>query len=77
MPDRREALDHVVVVLFENRPFDNPLGRFCVPAEVLSIRGVQLSNPIRSGPRTTPTVGGCRTGWRATWTPRMLIRAFR
>jgi len=26
-PDRRNALDHVVVVMFENRPFDNLLER--------------------------------------------------
>jgi phospholipase C len=26
-PDRRNGLDHVVVLMFENRSFDNLLGR--------------------------------------------------
>jgi phospholipase C len=34
-PDRRVALDHVVVVMFENRSFDNLLGQspFNLPAD--------------------------------------------
>ena len=49
MPDRRDALDHVVVVMFENRSFDNLLGRLYEPGEVSSFEGVigkELSNPI-------------------------------
>jgi phospholipase C len=48
-PDRRNALDHVVVVMFENRSFDNLLGRLYEPGEVRSFDGVagrELSNPI-------------------------------
>ena len=48
-PDRRNALDHVVVVMFENRSFDNLLGRLYEPGEVASFEGVigkDLSNPI-------------------------------
>ena len=48
-PDRRHALDHVVAVLFENRSFDNLLGRLYEPGEVPSFEGVigkDLSNPI-------------------------------
>ena len=48
-PDRRNALDHVVVVMFENRSFDNLLGRLYEPGEVGSFEGVigkDLSNPI-------------------------------
>jgi len=48
-PDRRGALDHVVVVMFENRSFDNLLGRLYEPGEVASFDGVvgkDLSNPI-------------------------------
>ena len=48
-PDRRQALDHVVAVLFENRSFDNLLGRLYEPGEVPSFEGVigkDLSNPI-------------------------------
>lgn len=48
-PDRSHALDHVVVVLFENRSFDNLLGRLYEPGEVPSFEGVigkDLSNPI-------------------------------
>jgi phospholipase C len=43
------ALDHVVLVLFENRSFDNLLGRLYQPGEVANFEGVlgkDLSNPI-------------------------------
>jgi len=48
-PQRLHALDHVVLVLFENRSFDNLLGRLYQPGEVASFEGVvgrALSNPI-------------------------------
>jgi len=48
-PDRSNALDHVVVLMFENRSFDNLLGRLYEPGEVASFEGVtgkNLSNPI-------------------------------
>jgi phospholipase C len=48
-PDRSSALDHVVVLMFENRSFDNLLGRLYEPGEVASFEGVtgkDLSNPI-------------------------------
>src|SRR5262245_12202973 len=47
--DRSHALDHVVVLMFENRSFDNLLGRLYQPGEVESFEGVldkELSNPI-------------------------------
>ena len=47
--DKSAALDHVVVVMFENRSFDNVLGRLYEPGEVASFEGVlgkELSNPI-------------------------------
>ena len=43
------ALDHVVVVLFENRSFDNMLGRLYGPEDGKTFDGVigkELSNPI-------------------------------
>ena len=46
---RDRAFDHVVVVMFENRSFDNLLGRLYEPGEVSSFEGVlgkELSNPI-------------------------------
>ncbi len=49
LPDRRNALDHVVVIMFENRSFDNLLGRLYQPGEVPSFDGVlgkNLTNPI-------------------------------
>jgi len=49
LADRRNALDHVVVVMFENRSFDNVLGRLYGPGEVESFDGVlgkDLKNPI-------------------------------
>jgi phospholipase C len=48
-PDRSQALDHVVVLMFENRSFDNLLGRLYEPGEVASFEGVigkDLTNPI-------------------------------
>jgi phospholipase C len=48
-PDRSSALDHVVVIMFENRSFDNLLGRLYVPGEVASFEGVtgrDLTNPV-------------------------------
>jgi phospholipase C len=38
-PTRESALDHIVVVMFENRSFDNLLGRLYEPGEVESSRG--------------------------------------
>jgi phospholipase C len=42
-------MDHVVLVLFENRSFDNLLGRLYEPGEVTAFEGVlgrDLSNPV-------------------------------
>jgi len=52
MPDpatRANALDHVVLVLFENRSLDNVLGRLYGPGDGKTFEGVigkDLSNPI-------------------------------
>ncbi len=46
---RANAIDHLVLVLFENRSFDNLLGHLYQPDEVESFEGVlgrDLSNPI-------------------------------
>ena len=48
-PDRSHALDHVVVLMFENRSFDNLLGRLYQPGEVPCFEGVtgkDFTNPI-------------------------------
>ena len=48
-PDRSHALDHVVVVLFENRSLDNVLGHLYGPEDGKNFDGVigkNLSNPI-------------------------------
>jgi hypothetical protein len=48
-PDRQHGLDHVVVLMFENRSFDHLLGRLYQPGEVESFEGIlgkDLSNPI-------------------------------
>jgi phospholipase C len=48
-PARDAAIDHVVVIMFENRSFDNLLGRLYQPGEVASFEGVagrEFSNPI-------------------------------
>lgn len=47
--DRSHALDHIVVVLFENRSFDNVLGHLYGPGDGKNFDGVvgkDLSNPI-------------------------------
>ena len=47
--DRSHAMDHLVVLMFENRSFDNLLGRLYEPGEVASFEGVagkDLANPI-------------------------------
>jgi phospholipase C len=44
--------DHLVVVMFENRSFDNLLGYLYAPGEIAEFEGVlgrELSNPIPSG----------------------------
>ena len=44
-----QEFDHVVSVMFENRTFDNLLGRLYQPGEVASFEGVlgkELTNPI-------------------------------
>ena len=46
---RDNALDHVVVVVFENRSLDNVLGRLYGPGDGKTFEGVigkDLSNPI-------------------------------
>ena len=48
-PSRSDAIDHVVVIMFENRSLDNLLGRLYQPGEVASFEGVagrDLSNPV-------------------------------
>src|SRR3954454_15782948 len=48
-PSPENALDHVVVLMFENRSFDNLLGRLYQPGEGAAFEGVlgkQLTNPI-------------------------------
>jgi phospholipase C len=50
-PDRSHALDHVVLVLFENRSLDNVLGHLYGPDDGKTFEGVigkELSNPIPS-----------------------------
>jgi phospholipase C len=48
-PDRSHALDHIVVVLFENRSLDNVLGHLYGPGDGKNFDGVigkELTNPI-------------------------------
>ena len=50
-PDNAQALDHIVVVLFENRSLDNVLGHLYGPGDGKTFDGVigkNLSNPIPS-----------------------------
>ena len=48
-PNRYHALDHIVVLLFENRSLDNVLGHLYRPEDGKNFDGVigkDLSNPI-------------------------------
>ena len=48
-PDRSHAIDHVIVVLFENRSLDNLLGHLYGPEDGKTFDGVlgkELSNPV-------------------------------
>lgn len=54
------ALDHVVVVMFENRSFDNLLSRLYEPGDVASFEGVigkDLSNPVPEWAKHRPDGG--------------------
>ena len=44
-PNRSHALDHIVVVLFENRSLDNVLGHLYRPEDPKNLDGV-IGNPI-------------------------------
>ena len=64
-PSLDNVLDHVVVVMFENRSFDNLLGRLYEPGEVASFEGVsgkELSNPVPEWADTGPADGVLRYG---------------
>ena len=50
-PARANAMDHVVLVLFENRSFDNLLGRLYQPGEVAVLRGRDRQGPEQPDPR--------------------------
>jgi phospholipase C len=65
MPSRENALDHVVVVMFENRSFDNLLGRLYEPGEGASFEGVigkELSNPVPDWAEHRPQSGSVPYG---------------
>ncbi len=69
-PSRSEALDHVVVVLFENRSLDNVLGHLYGPEDGKTFEGVIGKDLSRtrspSGPRTAPIARPSRTPSRRT-----------
>ena len=47
-PNRQSELDHVVVVMFENRSFDHLIGRLYEPGEVKSFEGSARRSATRS-----------------------------
>ena len=59
-PSRTHAMDHVVLVLFENRSFDNLLGRLYAPGDTAAFEGVlgkDLDNPVPDWAEHTPPGG--------------------
>jgi phospholipase C len=75
-------MDHVVLVLFENRSFDNLLGRLYQPGEVPAFDGVigkDLRNPIPAwaehGASSAPSLTTSQRAWtRPTPTPARSTR---
>jgi phospholipase C len=48
--DKSHALDHMVVVLFENRSLDNVLGHLYGPDDGKTFEGVIGKGPVESDP---------------------------
>lgn len=62
-PDRSHAMDHVVLVLFENRSLDNLLGQLYGPGDGKTFEGVlgkDLSNPVPRWAEHQPPDGSGR-----------------
>ncbi len=69
--DPSRALDHVVVVLFENRSLDNVLGHLYGPGDGKIFEGVigkDRSNPIPRWAEQGPTAKWSPTRLPRTWT---------
>jgi len=63
------AMDHVVLVLFENRSFDNMLGRLYGPGDGKELEGVlgkDLSNPVPAWAEHQPPDGSGRVRYQDT-----------
>lgn len=66
---RDNAMDHVVLVLFENRSLDNLLGHLYGPADGKQFEGVvgkELSNPVPSWAEHQPSDGSGRVAYHPT-----------
>ncbi len=65
-PRPAQAMDHVVLVLFENRSFDNLLGQLYTPEEQPGFEGVlgkDLRNPVPSWAQPVPPGEGREPGF--------------
>ena len=58
-PDRSNAIDHVVLLLFENRSFDNMLGRLYGPGDGKRFEGwwARTSEPAAGHPHVAQSRG--------------------
>jgi phospholipase C len=64
-PTAANAMDHVVLVLFENRSFDNLLGQLYTPEEMPDFEGVlgrELTNPVPNWAKPVPPGAGREPG---------------
>ena len=76
---RSNAMDHMIVVLFENRSLDNVLGHLYGPEDGKTFEGVigkNLSNPIPEWAEDGADRKSCPVHGRdETWTARTRTRA--
>lgn len=64
-PTAAHAMDHVIVVLFENRSFDDLLGQLYTPEEMVGFAGVlgrDLTNPVPEWAKPVPPGAGREPG---------------
>ncbi len=75
--ERTHAMDHIIVILFENRSFDNVLGHLYGPDDknFEGVIGKNLSNPIPEWAEHGADRKVVPYSVAKAWTPRIRTRA--